>query len=368
MNNAHQREDRSKSYAPQDRPEIIVMAQKARFQSGRAAKVKTDGDGTYIDGIPPLKWGQWRDCVYSGAIEVLLGALGIPASYEHIAGLSGSAYRFAMRPDWDPSASLLQVGANAEMNCNLFYGIDAYSVDDESRDQKVMRSIEKGVPVLICGGRFAPEWSLLTGYQHADGKVKFYGRSYFDFQGARDDEIFTQNQYYFADHYPGEYPSALLRLYDRSCPALSLAEALRRSLKACIDAFHQPKSGELLYGYDAYECAASGFEEGNYGHVSHHFSALLDARRCAYRYLEDSALLLSGDLQNRLLAVAALYREIFCLLAAAMPYEELNEGKFESDLSPDFCQKVADTLRCVSGLEKQIRVLVSEILIHWDAC
>lgn len=94
MNNAQQREDRSKSYAPQDRPEIIVMAQKARFQSGRAAKVKTDGDGTYIDGIPPLKWGQWRDCVYSGAIEVLLGALGIPASYEHIAGLSGSAYRF----------------------------------------------------------------------------------------------------------------------------------------------------------------------------------------------------------------------------------------------------------------------------------
>ena len=94
-----------------------------------------------------------------------------------------------------------------------------------------------------------------------------------------------------------------------------------------------------------------------------HFSLLLDARRAAYLYLEESAALLSGENRTKLLRVSGMYREMFDVLSAVLTYEQWRR---EPEVTAELRQALVAALQRMLSLEKQARVIVKEILKHWD--
>ncbi len=385
-------------YGPQTQPVIVSYAQHAANAAARARPlaVKAADGGHYIDGFPMLRWGQWQDCTYGGAVTAMLSAMGIGATYEHVMGLCGAAYRICMRKDWDPSSTMPQNGVMAEEAMNRAFGVDVYSLADEAaRDANVVRSLGAGVPVLVCGQRAAPEWTVVTGHAWRGGRTMFFGRTYFDYEIAKQGEVFTANGYRLADQYPGEVPRVLLRFYDRRCEPLPALEALKKSLEMCVAIYEQP-SGRYnhRFGDSAYDVLIRGFElpveeyRKRCSNDQYHIGSLMDARRAAYIYLEESAALLAGDNRKRLLAVAALYRDMLDALLAAVPYERtcaVFAGGAPAQGGEELAQhhfppvgnsapvwdgatraRLVAALRKAVRLEREVRVLVRGILEAWS--
>ena len=97
-----------------------------------SAFARTAPDEHFIDGVPLLEWGKWRDCTYAGSVTTLFSTMGIGATYEQIMGLSASAFRFALNDEWNPSSTMLQVGINSEDNCNRCFGVEVYEIEDKA--------------------------------------------------------------------------------------------------------------------------------------------------------------------------------------------------------------------------------------------
>ncbi len=354
------------SFYPQDRPAIIGMTESICGQMDRKRSVKVSDDEHFIDGVPLLEWGKWRDCTYAGSVTTLLSTMGIGATYEQIMGLSASAFRFALNDEWNPASTMLQVGINSEDNCNRCFGVEVYEIEDRRiRDHQAMCSIRDGIPILICGSRYAPEWGLIAGYQFGQEDPVFYGRSYFDYQGAAKEEVYTSNQYFLADRYPGDYPSNLFRLYNRTCPKRPWAEGVKISLQAAMVMFAQGSTPLYHYGYDAYEFAAAGIENNCYNNLRHHFGALLDARRAAYVYLAECAQRLGSGMHSPLSQASACFKEMFEVLSDVLPYRELYLGKYNDGLTAAQCRKLAKALRRMSELEAAARRPMGELLDGW---
>ncbi len=335
--------------------------------------VISSADGKYIDGIPVLRWGNWQDCTYGGAVKLVMDALGVNVSYEQIMGYSGVCYRMAMAENWDPSSGMPQIGRDVEAALNNAIGFAPYCIADaDLRDQHVVKCVDAGVPVLGCGLRGAPEWGVITGY--AGNGHNFFGRTYFDDEGADASETYTNNHYYLADLYPGQFPENLLRFYDKRCTPVSSREALKASLIACLELFEQAPNN-YLFGYDAYQVLISGFELdddqydefGNNG--EHHLGTLFDARRSASTYLKQSAMLLEEPNRSRILQVADLYSSIVRVLQAVVPYEETSAAFGGQETWPwdqPLRMQIADALRHVVQIEKELRLVVKEILCEWE--
>lgn len=98
------------SYSPKNKPEILRMAAEnaERTETHKTYAVIASSGGSYIDRIPMLKWGEWKDNSYCGCVTALLNAAGIPVSYEEVMGLSGVCWQAIMRDDWDPSSQTIK--------------------------------------------------------------------------------------------------------------------------------------------------------------------------------------------------------------------------------------------------------------------
>lgn len=341
-------------------------------------EVKTANGGSYIDGVPMLKWGEWRDCTYGGTLALIFDVIGIETSYEEIMGLSGSCYKIIMADNWDPGSEMPQVGVNCEYNAPKALGIDVYCIaDDRERNINAMKNIDTGFPMLACGQRYAPEWTVITGYQKQAGTVKFFGRTYFDcgteeynYPRPKEDEIFTDNQYYHANQYPGEYPGALLRFFNRRCDRIDFKSALKISLETCVQMFEQSPS-HYKYGYDAYDVLIAGFEMDDEQYQKqctndqYHIGSLQDARRAAYLFLDKSADYLAGNNKAKLKKAANLYKMMLDNMINIIPYEKTS-SVFNRSSKPvwnmELRRDLANTLRVNKELERQVQTIVKEIL------
>lgn len=361
--------------------------------SNQAYETKTANGGRYIDGVPTLKWGQWKDSSYCGSVAALLNTAGVSVSYEDVMGWSGVCYQALMCNDWDPSSQMPQNGLLCEKNVGDALGISVYTLQDENgiREQAT-KSIDNGIPVLLVGGRWAPEWTLACGYAVENGDVKFFGRTYFDCQNHNvsekviegqstnvpGNEIYTENAYFYLNGFPGWFPGALTRFYDRTCEPISRKQALKVSLEICIKMFEQPPGEHHRFGYDAYDVLISGFEldEADYQAKctcdQYHIGSMQDARRAAYIYLESSAGLLGGGNREKLGEVAKLYKKMLDNLFAAVPYDETSPifntktTVMNNTFNATQRRALADALTANKQLEKQARVIVTDILASWE--
>lgn len=381
MNNNAERPNKvPESYGPRS-PEILRMAENAgKSELMKKHEVRTANGGSYIDGVPKLKWGEFKDCTYCGCAALLLNVMGRDASYERVMGLTGSCYRLSMCYGWDPGSTIVNTSYNylgfdnacgTDYNANRAFGFELCSVKDETRrNEMVLASIDSGVPVLQLGGRGEPEWNILTGYERTASGIKYFGRSYFDGSDPAD-EPYTENRYTLANKYPGDYPGLFVKLFDKSCEPTSARDALKLSLETCLKMFaptSKPKFEDTAnkIGYGAYEFMIDGMSGNEYGEVRIHFGNLLDARRAAHIYLEESARLLSGENRKRLTSVSAMYKEMFDVLSAVLPYDRLYRDEFESGLSAELRGDIAAALKKMLLLEKQARVIVNDILNNWN--
>ena len=135
------------SYSPKVKPAIITIAETAaeRASDSQTYSVKTADNGRYIDGVPMLNWGEWKDNTYCGAIALAAAVVGIPVSYEYLMGVSGLCYRFAMRPNWCPGSALVQNGTVWDDSIYAALGLELYSIPDaEQRDKRVMENMDAG--------------------------------------------------------------------------------------------------------------------------------------------------------------------------------------------------------------------------------
>lgn len=339
------------------------------------ASVKTENGMTYIDGVPALRWGQWTECTFSGSVTALLNTMEIPATYTDIMGVSASCYRMAMSTwgNWDPGSTLLQVnfGYVPDTNAGKAFGVEPYCLSDaDERDRQVMCSIDQGIPVLICGGRCAPEWGLVVGYEKTAQGTKFFGRSYFDVEGAPKEEIYTDNGYLLQNKYPGESPEGLMWFFDRKCPPLSPLAALKESLDSCIMQWEcDTRQDYMYYNKKAYAEFIRGFtleQNDSFDEfVSYHLRTLIDARRCASLYLDKQAALLCGVQQEKLLQVAMLYKEMADKLTAIIPYEKLYLDFSPSMLTKEVKAQYIAALNDNIELEENVHRLVKCVLENW---
>ena len=388
-------EQSPESYSPKHKPDILAMAEEAtRARKEMAYSVKSEGGGSYIDGVPFLKWGQWQDNSYCGCITALLNATGIPISYEEVMGLSGVCWQALMRDDWDPSSQMPQNGKLCEKNVGDALGISVYTLSDEKEIiAQAKKSIESGIPILLVGGRGAPEWTLTCGYAVENGQDKFFGRTYFDCQHYEptkktienqspivpENEIFTENNYFYQSGFPGLIPSALTRFYDKKGKSIPHKQALKVSLETCIMMFEHKPTESHKFGYDAYDVLISGFElsDAEYkekcGNDCYHIGSLLDARHAAYVYLENSIVLLDGKNKAILTEVTKIYKSMVDNLLAVVPY---NETTPVFNGTPDFRsatftvaqrrKELAVALKGNKEFEKQARILIKNVLENWE--
>ena len=100
----------------------------------------------------------------------------------------------------------------------------------------------------------------------------------------------------------------------------------------------------------------------------YHIGSLMDARRAAHIYLARSADLLGGENRARLLEASRLYRAMLDNMLSAVPYEETS-SVFNGSSNPAWSagqrRALAAALRKNKELERQVRVLIADILKHW---
>lgn len=361
---AKRKAKKPESYGPKDRPEIIRLAGQA------GSKVVTAENGCYIDGIPRLRRGEWRDCTLNACLTLMLNATGADATYERVMGLTGSCFRLSMCYGWDPGSVLVNtsyyyLGIDADKNAGRAYGMECYNPPDaESRDAQVMNSIDSGVPVLILSGRGEPEWGLVLGYERQEDGVKFFGRTYFD-GDATEEELFTDNRYALTNKYPGEWELGQ-KLFNRPCEVPPALDLLRTALTTCLEMFAPHEK----FGYSAYDIMIESFEGNTFttewsddGQIGYIMFSLIDARRAAYLFLEQSAETLpQGEPRTRLTRAASLFKEMFEALNGAIPYENYNFELDKTGLNDSMRANIARALRTAAGLERQARAEIEEVI------
>jgi len=364
------------SYTPKELPEIMKLA--GEIKTGKAYAVKSENGGSYIDGVPTLQWGQWRDNTYIGCIAAVTELLGVPVSYETLMGVSGICYRFGLKVNLCPSSEMPQNGDvwDDQINAAIGYKMAALKAD-RKRDSRARKNLDAGRPVLGVGLFGAPEWELLTGY---DEKF-FFGRSYFHTQGQGDRHqlVHTPNLYPRAELYPGTHPKGFLRFFDEPCEKADPLALLKKSLEICLAYWNHEARGDNVFGEAAYRLLIENLEKSdadwakNCGCANYHAGCLADARRAAYVYLQDSAALLNGTKREKLLEIAGAYRAIVEDILVAEPYEMLNGswatggGDVPATWSGKVRQGLAAALERAIETEKKIQFTVKDVLARWEA-
>jgi hypothetical protein len=312
-------------------------------------------------------------------MTLLLNALGAKTTYEQVMGLTGSCYRASMAYGWDPGSTIVNITywhqfvktgkAVPDNNASLSYGIDYTNIydhsfkenDKDACEKLVQDSIKSGIPVLSLGGRFAPEWSIVLGYEISTEGTKYFGRSFFD-ENANENELFTDNRYVLADRFPAE----CVHVYTKPCEPISPINALKISLETCLNMFKPHER----FGYGAYERMVKSFENNEFkcdwsdtGDIDTIFICLTDARKAAFKYLLENANLLSGENKNDLLKVSSLYKNMYNILQGVLDDKDF-DGNIISQ-SENVRTKIIGELHTLVKLERNAHVIIGNILNNW---
>ncbi len=336
---------------------------------GSAFQVRDENGGKYINGIPRLKWGQWKDLSYIGTLYQIFNAAGATISYEDLMGVSGLCYQFSLKPDYDFSSALPQNGTVRDDLINAAVGYEGYTIaDSKTRTEQIKKSIANGFPVACMGQHGDPEWGMLLGYNGVD---EFFGRSFLDVDpqtnGSTDSvRFFTENNYQMATDYPGVYPDLFTVLYDRECPKMSSDKLLHASLELCQSSLYDIPSNDAKYGVEALTMLITGLSNEYTDFVekiNFNVGILLDSRRAAYIYLKNHA----GDAGSRykqsVMGLSSSYQELFSVLSKAIPYDTCY-SKVEWDFQTR--QDVIESLRQALEIEKKIHEEVVRVLTEFD--
>jgi len=368
--------DVPESYDPQDMPEIVKLAAQGQAEQTKLYAVKTANGGSYIDGAPMLGWGKWQDNTYCGCIAAVMEVLGAPVSYETLMGVSGLCYRIGIKVDLDPSSEISQNGDVWDDQISAAIGYKMHAIEGErKRGKRARGNLDTGRPVLGMGLFSDPEWEILTGYD----ETAFFGRSYFHTQTPLSRRPLPEmpGEYLRAVNYPGVYPEGFMRFFDKPCDKGDPLALLKKSLEICLAYWNHPPRADNRFGEAAYrlliEKLAISDEawKADCGCMPYHIGCLADARRSAYVYLKEAAVLLPDAKRLKLLEIAGAYQSIADDILAVTPYEMLNvawascENGAEA-WSGEIRHDLVVALEKAIETEKQIQATVKDLLERWE--
>ncbi len=339
--------------------------------------VKPHLGGHYIDELPTIEWGQSQDCTWAGSIKLLLDAIGINITYPEIMGFSGACYYFSMTQNWCPSASMLQIAYDPAIALERAVGIQRGFFAPEELDAKVKESIRHGKPVMLIQPRVEMEWGVLCGYT---GDGLFYGRSYFDYLKPDKKDIFTDNNYFLAESYPGADPRLTYFISERTTP-IPRDEALRASLETAKEFYTaKPKHNDnYMFGLSAYDILINGLrrDDAGFAAITQYgatgnglilISRLIDARRAAHAFWIEKSQYLSTMNAEKMRSVAELYAGIVSALGAVLPNDMVastqNGYPFEA-WSLEKRSELADALTICKQLEEKAIDIIVNVLANW---
>jgi len=310
------------------------------------SKVIETKEKVFIENIPRMEWGKNTDISFIKSTQLALNSLGENYSYEHLMGISGSAFRLHFHPDWCPSSADSTTGFDVSevLFKSLGYNYHLYSIDDNSfKDikslyQKIITQINLGVPIVAINLKVCPEWGLITGY--LKNKPGILCRTYFD----------ETVDYSLAEHAPW-----LSFFIGEKSMSLKSKELFKNSLKIAVQLAKTDQFGDYKSGFSAFE---KWIEElGGYinkNAFDNHevnltlFYYLLDSRQAAFDYLKAS--LSAYELKNGDSILANYKIEIELL------------KKAQKDILPSFDSKPETWTKEI--ITNQINILEQVLLIE----
>ncbi|MDF2544385.1 MAG: helix-turn-helix protein [Herbinix sp.] len=348
------------------------------FSVDRTSIYQKDTSYCILPDIMTLEWEKGMDCTWAGAVYGALHYMGEPYSYEQIMGISGACYRIAFTPVWDWSSVDALVAF--DYSSILFRAIGyeqiwANRVEKEERSNernKIMRDIQNGKPVIAINLRIAPEWGIITGYLE-NGK-SLLCRTYFDKEYLND-----KKDYLESDFWP-----FLITHFGEIVERPTEEEIVKDSLNALLASFVAPCERGYYQGKEAYEKWIEGLKDEKLWDTSNRkedidrrlgvndsmLLNLIDARRCAYQYLNEVMEKFEGDRKEKLFEVVMSYKQMYEMLEAfrtkllTMNQDNIkyNEIVTKREYSASFRSEQVTLLNRAIELEDEIVTIVRDIM------
>lgn len=268
-------------------------------------KMTTENQRHVLPGVAKLKFGPPSD-IYSQALTIALSHMGESVEYQEILCASGRGFkicwddamffwdRFAAKPDPDPEQYLRidyesavraveRMGYQADLllNADCAHGAENASADSRQIRDLVIAGIDEGRPVVAAlsasSTRWAPEWSLITGYD--GGGDTILGWSCFQSDEQEKRELAFEPEGYFRKRNWEKDTLAAVRIAGEK--TLS-PDAGDRQVLECATALSQGSTGgEASWGFAAYDRWASAVENEENGKVD---AEILKGRMLYHRH------------------------------------------------------------------------------------
>lgn len=138
-----------------------------------------------LDGIERIHWRETSCLCFVGSTAACMRYIGEDVDTDYIMGVSGGAFKLFWHPAWSPAnCDLLLYGEEPVRRTFEALGYAYMYISDRGREKPqsyyqdlIVRSIDRGHPVIAVGIVGPPECCVVAGYDR--GGDVLYGRSYF---------------------------------------------------------------------------------------------------------------------------------------------------------------------------------------------
>jgi hypothetical protein len=326
-------------------------------------EIKETETSKFVEGIPPMHYGENKDNTFVRSVQLSLNALGENFSYDYLMGISGAAFRIQFDPGWCPSSADATCGFDVshEIFKSLGYSARFKRINHNSfQDIKDLYSeikaqIDQGMPIVAINLMGDMEWGIVTGYLRNEPGLLC--RTFND----------ESEEYSLAKHAPW-----LNFFINDKNPDFTPSDLFYRSLKLAIMLSNTRKFEEYYSGFAAYEKWIEKIRQladrPKVEDIQHtmeiHFilwNSLLDARRAAFNYL------VSADADKTMTngkKIIECYEKILRILENPPQVSGQNQRSNPSAGIQDMIRNQANVLERVYATEKEAIHLIEKNLTN----
>ena len=320
-------------------------------ESSKLVRIKGERPGAArLEGMGAIRgFGVGRDCTFMHCLELMLEAIGRKIGYDELMGISGMAFRLQFCVDpWDPGNPDPAVGATC---LDVLFPAIGFEYDfrvvrrEELSDAQALRdaivkSVDRGVPVLAANIIPPEDWGIITGYERNGWAWKcraYHGNAERVDRPAR------------------AWPTAVLML-TRTLPRPAPKPSHAKSIERAVQLFETRSYGTYALGRNAFEHWRQALEAAGTRRYIHTnawtYYGLIDARGAAVRYLRGIANDFGSKKQHILEAARLFEQEVHLLRDGVENVPWLDQ--FPSSLPPaDMRARQIGTLMRAKQLEER---------------
>ncbi len=319
------------------------------IEHARLTRISEQPGAVRLDGLGAIRgFARGRDCTFMHCLELVLGSMGRPISYDELMGMSGMAFRTQFRVDrWDvgnPDPIVGEACLDAVFSSiGMQYDLRVVRRDELSEAAAlrgdIAKSIDRAVPVLAANIIRPEDWGVIVGYR-AD--QQWLCRSYNG--GAMD-----------RDRVADGWPTAVV-LIGKRLPPPARRDVLNAAIRRAVELFQRRQAGRYVLGsraFDAWCQELRRVDDRTYLHSNAWtYVCLMDARAAAVRFLRGIAPEF-GAQGEHLNAAADFYDQELQLLRANYKYVPAERDFPNSTPPPEMRERQIDVLLRARAIEQK---------------